>query len=453
MRQVNEGLHAADTIDKLKRAGDDIRRLTQNLLAQGVGAEPLTRTIAALNDALSRRAIDLVAGAHTTSTASTGAGSRWAARAAASRPSPPTRTTRCCSPPPTRRRPRRTRARLLAFARDVNARARRARLSAVHRQRDGGQPGAVPVDGGVEGQVPRAGSARRRRRRCSTRTSSSTSGRCTATRRSATRCANGCSATRRRTRRSCGCMVQNALEVEPPLGLIRAFVVDDEPAVKGTVDLKARGTRLFVDCARVFALAHGIAGHRHRGAAAARRRAAPRRAAARRRDRRGLPLPAAAAAAPAGPAGGARQPEPDRPVRAARHRPADAEGGVPAGEAAAGAAAAVLPAVARAARRAAAALDTMGSPRGRTGRRRAMLHRTMKGQRLVALFLLGVLLFNYPLLALFNRAGAGRSAFRCSTRTSSAAWALADRPARAGGRAFALAGPAGAAARPCCRAG
>ena len=28
---------------------------------------------------------------------------------------------------------------------------------------------------------------------------------------------------------------------------------------------------------------------------------------------------------------------------------------------------------------------------------------TMKGARLVAVFLLGVLLFNYPLLALFNR--------------------------------------------------
>ena len=28
---------------------------------------------------------------------------------------------------------------------------------------------------------------------------------------------------------------------------------------------------------------------------------------------------------------------------------------------------------------------------------------TMKGQRLVAVFQLGVLLFNYPLLALFNR--------------------------------------------------
>src|SRR5262249_17973980 len=53
-------------------------------------------------------------------------------------------------------------------------------------------------------------------------------------------------------------MVQNALQVEPPLGLIRAFVVDDDATPKGTLDLKTRGTRLFVDCARVFALAQGI---------------------------------------------------------------------------------------------------------------------------------------------------------------------------------------------------
>ena len=33
-----------------------------------------------------------------------------------------------------------------------------------------------------------------------------------------------------------------------------------------------------------------------------------------------------------------------------------------------------------------------------------MLHRTLIGQRLVALFVLGWLLFNYPLLALFNDA-------------------------------------------------
>ena len=50
-------------------------------------------------------------------------------------------------------------------------------------------------------------------------------------------------------------MVQNALSVEPPLGLIRSFIVDDTGPGKGTLDLKTRGTRLFVDCARVFALA------------------------------------------------------------------------------------------------------------------------------------------------------------------------------------------------------
>jgi hypothetical protein len=33
-----------------------------------------------------------------------------------------------------------------------------------------------------------------------------------------------------------------------------------------------------------------------------------------------------------------------------------------------------------------------------------MMRSSMKGARLVAIFLLGVLLFNFPLLALFNRA-------------------------------------------------
>jgi hypothetical protein len=42
-----------------------------------------------------------------------------------------------------------------------------------------------------------------------------------------------------------------------------------------------------------------------------------------------------------------------------------------------------------------------------------------KGQRFVALCLLGVLLFNYPILALFNVSGRC-SACRCSTSTCSA---------------------------------
>ncbi|MCU0952383.1 MAG: DUF294 nucleotidyltransferase-like domain-containing protein, partial [Burkholderiaceae bacterium] len=54
-------------------------------------------------------------------------------------------------------------------------------------------------------------------------------------------------------------MVANALQTEPPLGLIRAFEVADGADGDGMLDLKTRGTRIFVDAARVFALGHGIA--------------------------------------------------------------------------------------------------------------------------------------------------------------------------------------------------
>jgi len=53
-------------------------------------------------------------------------------------------------------------------------------------------------------------------------------------------------------------MTQNALESGPPLGLIRTFATDEDAAHRGTIDIKTRGTRLFVDAARVFALAFGI---------------------------------------------------------------------------------------------------------------------------------------------------------------------------------------------------
>jgi CBS domain-containing protein len=54
-------------------------------------------------------------------------------------------------------------------------------------------------------------------------------------------------------------MAQNALQTEPPLGLIRTFQVSDKPGRYGTLDLKKRGARIFVDAARVFALAGGCA--------------------------------------------------------------------------------------------------------------------------------------------------------------------------------------------------
>lgn len=53
-------------------------------------------------------------------------------------------------------------------------------------------------------------------------------------------------------------MAQNALQVKPPLGLIRDFIVDDKE-VPGTLNLKQYGARPFIDAARVFALQSGIA--------------------------------------------------------------------------------------------------------------------------------------------------------------------------------------------------
>ena len=54
-------------------------------------------------------------------------------------------------------------------------------------------------------------------------------------------------------------MAGNALRVVPPLGMLRDFVLDKDGPFPHTLDLKASGSRLFVDVARILALANGIA--------------------------------------------------------------------------------------------------------------------------------------------------------------------------------------------------
>jgi CBS domain-containing protein len=53
-------------------------------------------------------------------------------------------------------------------------------------------------------------------------------------------------------------MAENAVRAAPPLGMIRDFVYDSNPEFPHTLDLKAFGTRPFVDGARIIALANGI---------------------------------------------------------------------------------------------------------------------------------------------------------------------------------------------------
>jgi CBS domain-containing protein len=53
-------------------------------------------------------------------------------------------------------------------------------------------------------------------------------------------------------------MAENALESRPPLGLLRDFVTTDAPELAHSVNLKLNGARPFIDAARIYALAHGI---------------------------------------------------------------------------------------------------------------------------------------------------------------------------------------------------
>ncbi len=51
-------------------------------------------------------------------------------------------------------------------------------------------------------------------------------------------------------------MAENALQCQPPLGILRDFACERSGEFPHTIDLKACGSRLFVDAARVFSLAH-----------------------------------------------------------------------------------------------------------------------------------------------------------------------------------------------------
>ena len=64
LRRTAERIRAAAQLGPLVEAAHDIRQLTRHLLAQGVAAGPLTAMTSALNDALTRRVIELAAARH-----------------------------------------------------------------------------------------------------------------------------------------------------------------------------------------------------------------------------------------------------------------------------------------------------------------------------------------------------------------------------------------------------
>ena len=256
LRQIHHAIRSARSIKGLAHVAGDIRNLARNLLAQGVSAEALTRTIAALNDALTREVLNRVLQNHDLE----GLKWCWLALGSEGRGEQTLATDQdnaliFAAPAEASDLPR-ARQGLLAFARDVNAAL--------------DELGFPLCKGNIMASNPQwCLTDREWRDQFTSWISEPTPERLLnaniffdfrplygeAALPESLR--DWLLARTQDNKLFLRLMVQNALQTEPPLGLIRAFQVSDKPGREGTLDLKKRGARIFVDAARVFALATG----------------------------------------------------------------------------------------------------------------------------------------------------------------------------------------------------
>ena len=252
LRQIRAGIDNAADIESLQRASKDIRQLALNLIAQGIGAEQLTQFISTLNDALTRRIIQLALENHDL----TGINFGWMAFGSEGRHEQTLSTDQdngiiwqCAD----WENPVSIRSRLIAFAREINANLAlcgfplcqgnimasnpelcltldewKSRFGTWIREPD---PEAllnasIFFDFRVLYGNERLGDQLR----------------------------SWLNKTVRGNAAFLRMMAANALSVTPPLGRLRDFVVEEN----GCIDLKKSGARLFVDVARIIALRIGI---------------------------------------------------------------------------------------------------------------------------------------------------------------------------------------------------
>ena len=256
LRQIHHAIRSARSIKALAHVAGDIRNLARNLLAQGVSAEALTRTIAALNDALTREVINRVLQDHDL------AGLKWCWLSLGSegRGEQTLATDQDNAlifvAPTEAAEVLRARHELVTFAREVN--------EALD------QLGFPLCKGNIMASNPQwCLTEAEWRDQFTTWISEPTPERLLNANiffdfrplygeaELAERLREWLLARTQDNKLFLRLMVANALQTEPPLGLIRAFQVSDKPGIEGTLDLKMHGARIFVDAARVFALASG----------------------------------------------------------------------------------------------------------------------------------------------------------------------------------------------------
>lgn len=257
MRQVVEGVREATSVDRLVEVAADVRRLAENLLAQGVGAEPLTRTISSINDAMTRRVLEIALESHDV----TDLDWCWLALGSEGRGEQTLATDQdnaIVFQPVDAGAAEAERARLTAFALGVNEALAKLGFPLCRGGVMASNPSmCLTVDewrdrfmGWLTAPTPQALLGAnivfdfRPLYGDTTLTDE---------------LRNWLAGYTTGSALFLRLMVQNALETTPPIGLIRAFSTDDDPAHRGTLDLKVRGTRIFVDAARAFALGQAIA--------------------------------------------------------------------------------------------------------------------------------------------------------------------------------------------------
>jgi len=268
MRGINRTIAGAAEPGALRHAAGEIRRLARDLLTQGLAVEQLTLIISTLNDALTRRIIELEQGRH----ALDGIEWCWLAFGSEGRYEQTISTDQdngIVFAESVGRSPDEARARLLPFAQAVNLTLDACgfplckggimagnpscclSLSEWHRQFESwiNTPTAAPLLNAVIFFDFRALHGRDEL--------------ADAMRAPLLDLARARPAYLR-------ALAEYAIEAGPPLGLISDFETEDAPGAPGTIDLKKSGARLFVDAARVLSLAaatsHTNTAHRLRQA-------------------------------------------------------------------------------------------------------------------------------------------------------------------------------------------
>lgn len=252
LRQIRASIEGADDVATLQRASRDIRQLALNLIAQGIGAEQLTQFISALNDALTRRIIDLAVADHELY----GFDFAWLAFGSEGRHEQTLSSDQdnglIYVPSPGADAPA-LKQRLLAFARQINENLAACGFPLCKGNIMASNPDlCLTLDewkdrfgDWIREPDPQAllnatiffdYRVLRGNERLGDRL-----------RDWLNRTAKGNSAFLRM-------MAANALQVSPPLGRIRDFVVEDDDMI----DLKKSGARLFVDAARILGLRAGV---------------------------------------------------------------------------------------------------------------------------------------------------------------------------------------------------